>query len=263
METLKKKDYEQLPWPGMGLKTKPAGLEKPPYEILSKLHNTPLEKRLLRWEGYYEYQTILDLIKEEKAQKILDCAAGTGILSAVLKVMNYSVEACDINPQYFQADGIVCKKVDLNKNMPYSNDTFDIVILNETLHCLENPCNFIREAKRVLKKSGKLILSFPNTQNFFSRIKFFKKGELMGFHKSALYDRITPVHYWQIENLLQKFGFEIQNIHINVMTKPRRFTNRPFLWRIFCSLVFILPLEPKDKNFLFGHSLILKAICNK
>ena len=85
----------------------------------------------------------------------------------------------------------------------------------------------------------------------------------MGFHKSALYDRITPVHYWQIENLLQKFGFEIQNIHINVMTKPRRFTNRPFLWRIFCSLVFILPLEPKDKNFLFGHSLILKAICNK
>jgi len=47
------------------------------------------------------------------------------------------------------------------ERLPYINDFFDMVFMLETIEHLSSPIHTLYEIKRVLKNSGKLLLSFP------------------------------------------------------------------------------------------------------
>lgn len=48
-------------------------------------------------------------------------------------------------------------------NMPYENDSIDVIISSHMIHHLSQPIRFLREAHRVLKKDGYLLIQEINT----------------------------------------------------------------------------------------------------
>ena len=57
---------------------------------------------------------------------------------------------------------------DLNQNLPFDNDVFQCVFGLSVLEHLVNGCNFLKEAHRVLKPKGHLIIITPNLSAWFN-----------------------------------------------------------------------------------------------
>lgn len=55
--------------------------------------------------------------------------------------------------------------------LPFANETFDIIIATAIIEHVENPALMLKEAKRVLKKEGLIILTTPDM--FYERIARF------------------------------------------------------------------------------------------
>ena len=107
--------------------------------------------------------------------RILDIGCADGSLSLVFKEVLRAKEVygLDISTEYLQEarkKGMKTFKVDVNRDrFPLEADSFDVIIASEILeHCIL-PENLLREAYRVLKTGGYLILSTPNLASFYDR----------------------------------------------------------------------------------------------
>jgi len=69
-------------------------------------------------------------------------------------------------------------------DMPFEDGEFDNVIVGELIEHLENPSQFYREAHRVLKSEGRLVISTPNPCNPIAVIKneLFNRYPLLTDH---------------------------------------------------------------------------------
>jgi len=207
------------------------------------------------------HQKILELM-EGRSGSVLDAGAGTGDLSHALQSAGFNVFSCDIAPDDFKHGK--CRKVDLNGRMPYKNNTFDYVVYAEVLEHVENPHHLLREANRVLKMGGTLIISTPNIANVFSRIKFLLTGKFFCFSdKERKLGHLNPVAWWELEEALRKHGFRteamVSNSHLrlsgcdNMSSAARRFTAR------LAFLILYPFIGPKNMEILRADSLIFMA----
>lgn len=77
---------------------------------------------------------------------------------------------------------IIVKKFDAQE-LPFPNQSFDVVLLYETIYYLASPEKFVQEAKRVLRPEGRLIIGSVNKEwpdfnpSPFSR-KYFTAAEV-------------------------------------------------------------------------------------
>jgi SAM-dependent methyltransferase len=187
------------------------------------------------------HERVLEIIGKEERGKILDMPAGTGALSLKLKEMGFDVYCCDINEDHFELTGLPFKRGDMNKRLPYDRDSFDYVVCLEGIEHTENPFNAMREFARVLRRGGKLILSFPNYLNIEKRIKFLITGSLtrptnpLPFVGGSTSDlamlHLNPITYTTLKFFLEVQGFSIVDITIDRKKKKQRFLY-PFVWLI-------------------------------
>lgn len=186
---------------------------------------------------------VLELLKDEKKDSVLDAGAGAGILSRMLSEAKFKVMACDINPERFQTKGVKCDKVDLSERIPYKNDRFNHVMLIDVIEHLENPWNALRELNRILKKDGTVIISTPNVLHITYRIAVLLTGKTPGFYYGDYESNrhITPIPLWNLERMLSEAGFKIEKVTFNQGYIPKIRLGLPF------------------KNLLLGQSLIVKA----
>jgi len=129
--------------------------------------NTPQWEHLYL-EHFYRYLFAKEFIKNKI---VLDVASGTGYGSGYLKDSKAkAVIGADINFEavsyskknfqhalYLQADAI---------QLPFRNGFFDAVVSFETIEHLREYKKFLYEIKRVLKKTGLLLISSPNKLNY-------------------------------------------------------------------------------------------------
>lgn len=111
------------------------------------------------------------LAAENKPQKILDIPAGSGLLGNRLRELGHVVVNADINrekPDFIFAD--------TNDKLPFADNEFDAVSCMEGIEHTLEPMTLIKELCRVTKPGGKIILSTPNIQNIYSRLKFMCMG---------------------------------------------------------------------------------------
>jgi len=120
--------------------------------------------------GYME--VVFGLLEREScSQRVLDIPAGNGLLAAKLRERGHTVVCADINreqPQYVFAD--------MNEPLPFAKEEFDVVVCSEGLEHTLDPSAFIGELCRITAPSGRIILTVPNIQNLFSRLKFLCTG---------------------------------------------------------------------------------------
>lgn len=156
------------------------------------------------------HKVVIEFLLNERKGRLLDVGAGTGGLTNKLKEEGFDVGACDINPKNFIAKLIKCKKVDLNKKMPYKEESFDVVVCTEVIEHIENPWHLIREFHRIIKPQGILILSTPNLHNWYVRLFYLFTSKLFNFLSS--YEKIghiTPIHLWNLKRMIShKFRIE-------------------------------------------------------
>ena len=89
----------------------------------------------------------------------------------------------------------------IEDELPFQEETFDIVICNDVLEHLENPAVALKNIKRVLKKGGILYINTPNLNLF--RKKFLGYADKMEHHISLF------IHN-DLLDLLEKVGFKVE-----------------------------------------------------
>jgi SAM-dependent methyltransferase len=104
----------------------------------------------------------------------------------------------------------------------FREKSFDTIIAGETIEHLENPSQFLREAKKVLKDNGLLLISTPNPYNIltmFANIFFKKPSYASHINLFTFRTMIELCNYtgWKCEKVSDASG------GINIWAKKRDF----------------------------------------
>lgn len=99
---------------------------------------------------------------------ILDVGCGPGILAAALAQEVREVVAFDLTPEMLAKARQRCQEAGLQnvrfelgraEALPFSAETFDVVVTRATLHHFPDPQQVVREMVRVVRPHGKLVLA--------------------------------------------------------------------------------------------------------
>ena len=120
--------------------------------------------------GIYEmckddYPYIATELEKEDYQDLLDCGCGTGPMISLLheKDSTKHYTGLDITPKMIE----VAKAKNLRgvdwvsgdcENLPFEDNSFDVIICSNSFHHYPNPQKFFNSVKRVLRPNGRLIL---------------------------------------------------------------------------------------------------------
>ena len=112
----------------------------------------------------------------DKASTIVDLGAGSGALAHALLDVGYTdLHLVDIEKNFYLdgASGHDFYEVDLNfQPLEFKDDFADFIVLNSVIEHLENSYFVVREASRILKPGGMLLVTMPNVFSLRSKIKF-------------------------------------------------------------------------------------------
>jgi len=221
------------------------------------------------------FDKVLDIVKAtgpSEGKRILDVPAGQGAFADELfrQKLGMEIRCGDKAPEGFKLNHIECDKVDLNKAWPYSDSYFDFVACIEGIEHLENPFHLIREAARVLRGGGSLIITTPNIASLRSRKQYL----LYAFHVHFDYmvdpvEHINPISFIEIRYALNANGFRIE------ATETNRLLKKHSVFYNFLKLIVktrgrsrvrkkpeasIVRNALLDDRLLFGEHLIVHAI---
>ena len=124
------------------------------YDVLGKL------------KAYQElHAAVADLIRSQRSMRILDAGVGTGNFLQVLstKASLVGIDYCRAmlkvaRRKKLEADLIQC---DLNRDLPFDDASFDVVVSINNLYILEDPVRTLTEFNRVLVVGGRVVLANP------------------------------------------------------------------------------------------------------
>ncbi len=144
------------------------------YDIFVNVINRKTHEKLKK--------TVSDLIEPDDT--VLECACGTGLLSAViapecrhLTVTDFSVKMLKKAEKNCAAfHNIAFARADITA-LPYPDGSFDKVVAGNVIHLLDNPLKALGELNRVCKDGGTLII--PTYMNKDA------KGKTSGFVSAA------------------------------------------------------------------------------
>ena len=179
-------------------------------------HRNPIQ-RLLLWNFF---RHLKNLTVSRKVDSILDAGCGEGFTLNRLKEkgigrrwegLEYSEAAIELGKKVYPDIKIIHGSV---YELPYKDNSFDLVLCTEVLEHLEEPAKALKELVRVSNKY--LVISVPNEP-------FFMLAQLIrGKNWSRLGNDIEHINHWTM------FGFPKfvkKNSKVKILAK--RF---PFAW---------------------------------
>ena len=175
------------------------------------LENSADERQDMRDRIHKGILQLLPLMNAS-SKRLLDLSCGSGDSARRYAALGFNVTPTSFHPESFNVPGLRCERVDLNGPMPFVDDSFDCVTLQEVVEHLENVPHLFREVHRVLKPGGSFILTTPNRLNLHSRLKYLLTGFFRGCRKPLAADDAHPNwHVLDFQVLLwigKRAGFE-------------------------------------------------------
>lgn len=234
----------------------------------------------------YLLEKIVEVVSRNDRGKVLDLGCGDGRTGKRLLDLGFSVEACDMDKERFEFQGeIPFTAGNLNRPLPYKDNSFDYVIFMEVIEHIYNPSFVISEIRRVLRGGGRLVLSTPNILNIGSRFRFLVEGSFDFFREPTLdfskcfpaaiqNMHVIPWRYQELEYLLAQNNLSVSNFFTD-----KRKANFYFLYALLLPIMYLQARSKENrakrkggvdfgrinnillsKDLLLGRHLILEAV---
>lgn len=136
------------------------------------------------------------------SRDVLEVACGAGMGLGLLANVARRTVGIDIDERnYMIARQTYSKRTDIEvqqcdaQNLPFSDASFDLVILYEALYYLRSPDSFFQEARRVLRPGGTLLISTVNCRWY-------------GFNRSPFSARYFDAT--ELADVLDRHGFRVE-----------------------------------------------------
>lgn len=131
-----------------------------------------------------EKNIIYKLANPQKNEKALDLGCGTGIYTIWLSKMGLEVTGVDISTEMLSKAKEKVRLENLKTHfiladiheLPFDDNTFDLVVSNVTLEFVEDPKKVVNEVFRVLKKGGRFVCGFIGKESAWGK-KYMKQGK--------------------------------------------------------------------------------------
>jgi ubiquinone/menaquinone biosynthesis C-methylase UbiE len=101
------------------------------------------------------------------------------------------------------------------ERLPFENETFGCILIIVTLCFVESPLDVLREAKRVLKKGGSIIIGIVPRDSPWGAFYEEKKRAGHPFYRNARFYVLTD-----IDTMLQAAGLKITRIRSTLLQRP-------------------------------------------
>lgn len=155
---------------------------------------------------------------------------GSGLFASRLGI-EYGVEPSKAMATLAEKRGIKVK-IGTAEKVPFENDIFDTVLLSTVLSYVDDPQKAVREAYRILKHNGHVVVSFLAREGSYAMM--YDLAYLKGKHDPETAPKHPyPIKFikgtrWfstnEVSNLLKDAGF-VDLKYIQTLTKHPRFTN--------------------------------------
>jgi SAM-dependent methyltransferase len=194
----------------------------------------------------------LDIVARyvEPGAEILEVGSAPLILTLALARQGYRVAGVDIDPSRFDGTitehGLRVAGCDVETEpLPFEDASFDAVILNEVLeHLRVNPVAALREARRVVRPGGVLLLSTPNLRSLDGIWNLTVHGRSFAIADNVYdeYQKLERLGHMghvreyapgDVEALLSRIGFDVE---ARVYRNRQRKTSAELVCRIIPQL---------------------------
>ena len=140
------------------------------------------------------YDLVLSEIPENS--KVLDLGCGDGVLLKKLQdqknVKGFGVEISETGVSLCVEKGLYCYQGDIDEGLnDYKDNSFDYVILNQTIQNTKRPDYVLKEVLRIGRRA---IISFPN-------FGFMKARLHLLFHGTMPVNELLPYQWYESPNI--------------------------------------------------------------
>lgn len=208
----------------------PALMEKEEYELFKKIS----ERNYKRWiiplidDLFDKFKKNFNKpIKKFKKIKILDAACGPGFLTKGLakfskNIYVVGVDYSDIALKQAEEVNKWSKNVRFIKsdihNLPFNNESFDIVVCKDSFHHLKDPYRAISELYRVFKKNGILYIQDIRRDMPWYLLKMVIPPDSL-FKKLLYYSARASYTPLEIKKVLRKLKIKNYLLYSRKLTK--------------------------------------------
>ncbi|WP_083494627.1 class I SAM-dependent methyltransferase [Pyrodictium occultum] len=148
--------------------------------------------------------SILSRLRLARDSKLLDIGCGDGSLTILiankLKVSEiYCIDVDENALSIANKKGIITFKLDISRDdLPFPENTFDLCLMLDVIEHLENPDHALREAYRVLKRGGYLLITTPNMASWYNRLLLLLGKPILGIDLSKEFRYRYPLGVTQV-----------------------------------------------------------------
>ncbi len=217
----------------------------------------PEERENLRYLAHaenpidIEEQVMFSLLPKSDGGMLLDVGCGIGTISLELQKRGFKVNGLDFSSvavKKAKEKGINAIECDVDKEgIPFGDNYFDVVWAGDVVEHVFDPIFLLSEMARVVKPTGKVLLTVPNAMNLINRTYTFITGRSP---QSGAYRRLGQCKHHTL------FSLELLEYMLNKAGLPRyhlRFITRfPILSRQRHT-------KSKILGALFGTKFIVEA----
>ena len=184
-------------------------------ELLKNVGDMALKRRA---------REVIQQLELKDGEKVLDLGCGDGYYSYLLSQipLNLKLTGIDSHKEAIETARTLVPKIKATfiigdaEKLPFAKDSFDKIIMSEVIEHVNDDMKVLREARRVLKKDGILVLTTPNKNySFLWDPVNWTLEHLFNFHiKRGFFAGIWNQHLRlykpeELRKRMEKAGFKI------------------------------------------------------